>query len=53
MPKYDFKCETCGSVVELSDSAPVPCNTCGETMVRIWTAPAVKFNGGGFYSTGG
>jgi putative FmdB family regulatory protein len=51
MPRYDFKCETCGSVVEVSDSAPFPCTTCGNTMVRLWSAPAVKFNGSGFYTT--
>ena len=53
MPLYDFKCETCNDVVELNDSAPPGCMTCGMTMVRIWSAPAIKFNGTGFYSTGG
>ena len=26
---------------------------CGATMERVWTAPVVKFNAPGFYSTGG
>ena len=53
MPNYDFKCDTCGSVLEVNDPTPMPCTTCGMTMVRIWSAPAIKFNGSGFYSTGG
>jgi predicted nucleic acid-binding Zn ribbon protein len=40
-------------MLELQDTALPPCPTCGETMSRVWSAPAVKFNGTGFYSTGG
>jgi predicted nucleic acid-binding Zn ribbon protein len=29
------------------------CGTCGSKLRRIYTAPPVKFNGTGFYSTGG
>ena len=53
MPNYDFKCLTCNLMLELQDTALPPCPTCGETMSRVWSAPAVKFNGTGFYSTGG
>lgn len=50
---YDFKCETCNLVLETNDPALPPCTTCGTTMIRIWSVPAIKFNGTGFYSTGG
>ena len=53
MPLYDFKCLTCKIVLELKDTALPSCPDCGETMARIWDAPAVKFKGSGFYSTGG
>ncbi len=54
MPKYDYKCEKCSSVVEFQrgfgeDRAP---SCCQETMTRLWTSsPEVLFNGSGFYST--
>lgn len=53
MPNYDFKCLTCNIVEEKQDTALPPCPECGETMARLWQAPAIKFNGSGFYSTGG
>jgi putative FmdB family regulatory protein len=53
MPLYDFKCECCLEVVEINEPIPPACNTCGNTMMRIWSAPAVQFKGSGFYSTGG
>jgi putative FmdB family regulatory protein len=53
MPLYDFKCQCCNEVIEIDEPVPPPCNTCGNTMLRIWSAPAVHFKGSGFYSTGG
>lgn len=53
MPLYDFKCETCNDVIEINEPIPPACETCGMTMMRIWSAPAVQFKGSGFYSTGG
>jgi putative FmdB family regulatory protein len=53
MPLFDFKCNCCSDVIEVSENIPPACKTCGETMQRIWSAPAIKFNGTGFYSTGG
>lgn len=55
MPKYDYKCNECGGTQEVDRSfgdntEPICCQT---TMTRIWSAPAIKFNGTGFYSTGG
>jgi len=53
MPKYDFKCSTCGgSVVELHltfDSTERPkCSKCDNPMEKVWTAPAVQFKEGGW-----
>ena len=31
----------------------VICNACGKEMKRIFSAPAITFNGPGFYKTGG
>ena len=53
MPSYDFKCETCTTILETEDTALPPCPSCGINMIRIWSVPAIKFNGTGFYSTGG
>lgn len=53
VPTYDFKCKTCGTVVEVSVNHPIPCEMCGEVMVRIYTANPVHFKGTGFYKTGG
>jgi len=53
MPYYDFECRVCRIVIETNDSAPPSCTSCGNAMVRIWSAPAVQFKGSGFYSTGG
>ena len=53
MPAYDFKCETCTTVIETNENIPPMCTTCNGTMTRVWSSVAVKFNGAGFYSTGG
>jgi len=55
MPTYDYKCEVCGGTLEIqrefSEQTNIMC--CQQAMQRVWSAPAVKFNGTGFYSTGG
>ena len=53
MPRYDFKCETCTEIIETSENIAPMCSTCHGTMTRVWSTVAVKFNGTGFYSTGG
>jgi putative FmdB family regulatory protein len=52
MPKYDYKCEGCSSVVEITrsfdeDSSPM-CTSCNSTMVRQWSATPAIFRGGGW-----
>jgi putative FmdB family regulatory protein len=55
MPTYDYECPGEGIVVELQlpFGHERPTCTCGAPMDRVYSAPAVKFNGTGFYSTGG
>ena len=54
MPKYDYKCDVCGGQQEVERSIhaeadnPICCQT---IMQRLWSAPPVRFNGTGFYST--
>ncbi len=54
MPTYTYDCD-CGQVIDVRHSIheePVlECDNCGGLMRRVFTAPAVKFNGSGFYST--
>lgn len=53
MPLYDFKCNVCKEVKETNENIPPACTTCGEIMVRVYSAPAIQFKGTGFYKTGG
>jgi putative FmdB family regulatory protein len=54
MPRYDYRCNTCMSVIEFErgmgeDREP---SCCSNIMTRIWSsAPGVMFTGSGFYST--
>jgi predicted nucleic acid-binding Zn ribbon protein len=55
LPTYEYECPGEGVVVELSlpfDHERPICR-CGAPLERVYSAPAVKFNGTGFYSTGG
>ena len=56
MPIYQYQCQTCQSIRELSRQVedrdkPVECDPCQTEMVRQFAAPEIKFNGTGFYST--
>ena len=58
MASYEYKCDTddCWITVYRGMTEPevIPdCDTCSSPMKRVYTAPPVKFNGTGFYSTGG
>jgi predicted nucleic acid-binding Zn ribbon protein len=55
---YEYKCEIDSSTITISrgmtEEEIIPyCDSCNEPMVRVYSAPPVKFNGSGFYSTGG
>lgn len=52
MPAYDFKCESCNSIVEIQrafdeESSPM-CTACNKTMTRVWQATPAHFKGGGW-----
>jgi predicted nucleic acid-binding Zn ribbon protein len=55
---YEYKCDTDSRTVEvergMTEEEVIPiCEFCDSEMVRIYNAAPVKFNGTGFYSTGG
>jgi putative FmdB family regulatory protein len=55
---YEYKCSGDGSVITITrgmtEDEIIPyCDECNEPMGRLYSAPPVKFNGSGFYSTGG
>lgn len=58
MASYEYKCNTDSEVVIISrgmtEDEIIPyCDTCNQPMSRVYSPPPVKFNGTGFYSTGG
>jgi putative FmdB family regulatory protein len=55
VPRYDYKCEVCGSVQEITkdfgdNTVPVCCDA---SMTKIFSSTPIHFRGGGFYKTGG
>jgi predicted nucleic acid-binding Zn ribbon protein len=55
---YEYKCNADSEVVTIirgmTEDEIIPyCDKCNEPMSRLYSAPPVKFNGTGFYSTGG
>lgn len=58
MATYEYECPGDGELVMVTRPMSAPegeyfCETCGDKLRRVYTAPPVKFNGTGFYSTGG
>jgi predicted nucleic acid-binding Zn ribbon protein len=58
MATYEYKCDGDSEVVivtrGMTEDEIIPyCDTCNEPMSRLYSPPPVKFNGSGFYSTGG
>jgi len=55
MPVYDYRCDKCGNQrtqsISIKESDFKAICHCGEQMKRVYVAPAIKFNGSGFYST--
>lgn len=55
MPKYDYKCENCETIVEIqrsiTDSSPQLCDICNEEMSKVYSPVGVTFKGSGFYKT--
>lgn len=55
---YEYKCSADEQSVTINrgmtEDEIIPyCDTCNSPMSRVYSAPPVKFNGTGFYSTGG
>ncbi len=58
MPTYEYKCNKCEHMFETMRSyqereTEIKCPKCGMESTRVYSAPAVRFKGTGFYSTGG
>lgn len=58
MATYEYKCELDNQEASIerrmADEEVFPvCNICNQDMKRVYYAAPVKFNGTGFYSTGG
>jgi len=55
MQLYEYRCSSCGEVVEIlqrsGDAPPAECVRCGGAMLKIVSAPAIKFKGSGWYVT--
>jgi len=55
VPSYDYKCKNCNITKSITRSfeekeIDYVCNTCGSSLVRVYSLGAIKFNGSGFYS---
>ena len=58
MASYEYRCVKDSSTQTIqrgmtSDEIIPLCDTCNQPMERVYSVPGVKFNAGGFYSTGG
>jgi len=55
MPTYGYRCTSCGTEFDvwqrMSDPAGATCPACGKAAKRLFFAPAIVFNGSGFYKT--
>ncbi len=52
MPIYDYVCESCGHVMEVSHGidamGPTECPECGGLLAKAFAAPAIHFRGSGW-----
>ena len=55
MPLYEYECDACGRrferIQKFSDPLVTVCPTCGGTVRKLFSSPAIKFKGSGFYIT--
>jgi putative FmdB family regulatory protein len=55
MPLYDYRCTSCGTVVEVrhgfNDSHAGVCSKCGGALGRVFNPAPIVFKGSGFYVT--
>jgi predicted nucleic acid-binding Zn ribbon protein len=58
MASYEYTCDSDSEKVTIvrgmTEDEIIPyCDVCNQPMRRVYSAPPVKFNGTGFYVTGG
>lgn len=55
MPKYDYKCEACDTIFEVTrsigDTSSESCPECGAAAKRLFTPVGIVFKGSGFHNT--
>lgn len=53
MPLYEYRCTSCMEHTEvlqhLGDAPPSECPHCGGALVKVFTAPSLRFKGTGWY----
>lgn len=55
MPRYDYRCTSCGKTFEVShgmrERPPISCPDCGGSAQRLFDASGIVLKGSGFYNT--
>ncbi len=55
MPIYEYRCDSCDTVLEkrqkFSDPLLTECETCGGSLQKLLSAPSLQFKGTGWYVT--
>jgi putative FmdB family regulatory protein len=55
MPLYEYQCDSCGvrfeRIQKFSDPLVTVCPTCGGSVQKLISSPAIQFKGSGFYIT--
>ena len=55
MPIYEYQCDACGHrferIQKFSDPPVEVCPSCGGTVKKLPSSPAIQFKGSGFYIT--
>ena len=55
MPLYEYQCDACGNrferIQKFSDPPVETCPSCGGTVKKLLSSPAIQFKGSGWYIT--
>ncbi|MFN2443415.1 MAG: FmdB family zinc ribbon protein [Thermoanaerobaculia bacterium] len=55
MPLYEYQCQECAETHEMlqkfSDEPQTICPSCGGALRKLFSSPAIRFKGSGFYLT--